>query len=104
MALHTCIMTAENVNQTACLQAEEFWVEVEEDKLAEASTGWRQCRLHTDITALVPSISSGKELFWSQVLVRMEQLAPRPRLWFPTLQHEPVYFANLFEVCQSIIP
>lgn len=35
-------MTADNVNQTACLQAEEFWVEVEEGKLAETSTGWRQ--------------------------------------------------------------
>lgn len=33
--LHTCIMTADHVSQTACLQAQEFWVEVEEDKLAE---------------------------------------------------------------------
>lgn len=90
-------MTADNVNQTACLQAEEFWVEVEEDKPAEVSTGWRQRRLHTDIAALVPSINSGKELFCSQVLLHMEQLAPSPRLWFPALQHEPVYFVNVFE-------
>lgn len=41
MALHTGIMTADNVSQTACLQAQEFWVEVEEEKLAEAITGWR---------------------------------------------------------------
>lgn len=36
MALHTCIMTADNVSQTAYLQTQRFWAQVEEDKLAEA--------------------------------------------------------------------
>lgn len=53
--------------------------------------------MHTDISALVLSINSGKELFCSRLLLHMEQLAPSPRLCFPALQHEPVYFANLFE-------
>lgn len=75
-----------------------FWVEVVEDKLAEAIAGWRQWRLCTDIAAVVLSICSGKELFCSQVLTCMKQLAPSPRLWFPVLQHEPVYFINLFEM------
>lgn len=61
MALHTCIVTADNVSQTACFQAQDFWVEVEEDKLADAIY-WmeKQCRLHTDTAALALSIDTFK--------------------------------------------
>lgn len=61
MALHTCIVTADKVSQTACFQAQEFWVEVEEDKLADAIY-WmeKQRRLHTDTAALALSIDTFK--------------------------------------------
>lgn len=92
MALRTCIVTVDNFNQTACRR-----VETEEDKLGEASTGLGQGRLHIDVAALLSSINSGKELFCCQVLLHMEHLALTPRLWFLALQHETVYFVNLFK-------
>lgn len=59
---------------------------------ARASTRWKQWKLHTKIAAVALNINSGKEQFCSWVLLHMEQFAPSPSLWFPTLHHEPVYF------------
>lgn len=74
MALHSCILAADNVSPTACLQAQELWVEVKEDKLPEVIY-WmeRQWRLPTDTAALsinsLKEFSSPKSYVWNSLLL-----------------------------------